>query len=1189
MSILPYILIFCLLNSIYANDLEDDNDSEDYNIFICLTNISDDTPIIDYFSKETIICILNMTQYNPNDTYNFLKIAKILIPDSSFDQIEIYFNERNLTYLYDVIIDIVKNESNTFIDDLFKIINNPESSKFLNYCINIIQDPRDTDDVLSNLQNIFDLPGVKELCLYIYSKIRDNLVDLIETIVSGSRFDDLFHLIKKYIDDYKDPIFNFLYELMRNLGKRKGIVASIRDYILYNNENPKLLNDTFALITNKTIVDTLFNITIFDSQEKSVKITKEIVSNIDLMEFLFAFFHNQTFVNDLSDIIMNLDDKVFLENHLGKFVDVILGDKHQNLDFLIKSVITILRNLINQNDFIKFMGTDLSNALRKYIFDKDNLVFNENQNCAELFNYTYFEKSSEDFRYYYFKKITIETTKNKNDILTYENCLNDKHPSSESEKYNIKPIFLVGIINDDYNQKKLKDSIYLEKYSYIIGLCVPYGIDEKTGVEMCSKKDYSTIIKDFTQISSNINNSNIDSFYLDKEGIQITDKDRLYFFFSVLVIIFPLIIKLFLFIANIIIEKKYSKGIIVNKLSTDKDKIINDTKKEDKMIEARNPSLLLIYPRWFIFLSEYFDIVNNIAELFNFTSTQTFYNNLNGITYIKGILGIAILFNIFGLTFFILSNLPHKILASQQFYDTVTSPFYFILFIGLRYAPRIIFSCSGYSLIYKFLFYIEEDSSFYFIKFLLYHSYKYVLLFFVSLYMRFGLYYIDIIFRTKKSMIFELFKHSLEKNDRNYFLNLFTLLFYNVSEFENNESVIQYLYLPLNEVFLFIFGVSLISLGYKFKLRTDLIIIVLIIILYLSKIILFFPQMYNKQIYSTLYFYLFGYGSIMLNPIFNLPSFLIGMYFGLINFTIQRGLNDDNAEATYTKVELLGPKRDTLKLNTTMRHFDNEVLKRKATFEVNAISPLNQSHIFFNQNQSYFVEQVNNQANYDDFNIKQKNVDIIKEMPFLKSAIHFSNFYRRNHQKTYFKVILAIFIILLIFFISIRYLYIYLYIGRYLGKEGVSEVDTLSFDKVIPNLFLNLIYMLDIEIFVFIIHWIGFFIYFKGSQLNDFFDSIYWSFFIKSYFSYSLVSSLIIVYIFYQSETVITMTIYNTILYSSLSIVFVFLAVIVFYGFYEYPLKKIFKTVKIKNSLINIENEDLDEYDYNDDDKNDFD
>ena len=90
---------------------------------------------------------------------------------------------------------------------------------------------------------------------------------------------------------------------------------------------------------------------------------------------------------------------------------------------------------------------------------------------------------------------------------------------------------------------------------------------------------------------------------------------------------------------------------------------------------------------------------------------------------------------------------------------------------------------------------------------------------------------------------------------------------------------------------------------------------------------------------------------------------------------------------------------------------------------------------------------------------------------------------------------------------------------------------------------------------------------------------IYWSFFIKSYFSYALVSSPIILYIFYQSETVIKVTVYNIILYSLISLFLIFINVIIFYSFYELPFKKILKKFKLRSSYINLESEDFDEDD----------
>ena len=49
-------------------------------------------------------------------------------------------------------------------------------------------------------------------------------------------------------------------------------------------------------------------------------------------------------------------------------------------------------------------------------------------------------------------------------------------------------------------------------------------------------------------------------------------------------------------------------------------------------------------------------------------------------------------------------------------------------------------------------------------------------------------------------------------------------------------------------------------------------------------------ELMQKELYPTLYFYLFGYGARMINPFYNLPDFLIGMYFGMINYNIQRGV-----------------------------------------------------------------------------------------------------------------------------------------------------------------------------------------------------------------------------------------------------------------------------------------------------------
>ena len=151
----------------------------------------------------------------------------------------------------------------------------------------------------------------------------------------------------------------------------------------------------------------------------------------------------------------------------------------------------------------------------------------------------------------------------------------------------------------------------------------------------------------------------------------------------------------------------------------------------------------------------------------------------------------------------------------------------------------------------------------------------------------------------------------------------------------------------------------------------------------------------------------------------------------------------------------------------------------------------------------------------------------------------------RKYQDSCFLIAIVIFSsILMCFFIYIKIVYLHL------------NNDALAIDKIIPDYFFNIIYLVDIELVIFLVNWICFYFYFKGGQINDFLDNIYWAFFLKSYFSYILVLGSVILYIFYQSETVIKITIYNVILYSFINLILVLVSVIIIYSFFEYPLKK---------------------------------
>ena len=193
---------------------------------------------------------------------------------------------------------------------------------------------------------------------------------------------------------------------------------------------------------------------------------------------------------------------------------------------------------------------------------------------------------------------------------------------------------------------------------------------------------------------------------------------------SILVLLIPILIKLFLILSKCCIKKRSKESNIINNLILleKNNKKINKSEsfKKDEYIKSNKKEI----PKCQILLNEYFAFIKNGSELFNFHLNNTNFNNINGITYIKGLIGLSIILTVFGLTFIILINLPMKEYGSWHFHYSLLNYLYSIIFIGYRYSPRVLFSCSGYTLIYKYLCFIKQEQGLYFFKFIFLQSYK---------------------------------------------------------------------------------------------------------------------------------------------------------------------------------------------------------------------------------------------------------------------------------------------------------------------------------------------------------------------------------------------------------------------------------------------------------------------------------
>ena len=827
---------------------------------VCFSKLKND-------KTGSILCFVNITEAYLDKVNEFFLLKPMLYITKIF----LIANLKDATFLHPLINNIF-DAKKKYINKTFEVLRN-NTFIFLNIrnILNINKTHIDYKVLFSNLSEILKINEVHVLFNDIYSLCKFDFIAILEYATNGTKISILINLLKDFIKKNQDSLVDFSYNLIIRCEERKELIDFTKKFITSPNHS-SIIKDLKKISSNKALLKNISDIIELEGKINN-EIFDAIITNSEVINTIIDGLNNTNFVEFITDVLLNLHDIAYLYKIIPEYISTLNQTQKKSASDI---VTFFIKPLLKKYYFKDTFSKATENKIKKYIDDDLFKKYNISENCKLLFQYIYFNSSTRNFSKYYLKKFIMDSTKNKNDFLTFENCLNKKDFGAVSNKYNIRPIYIVGIIDDKYNKSKLKNSILFEKYNYLMNLCLPQGTiiyKDNKKVQMCNKEDYEKMIKFLEEITFNMNSSTIQSFILEKDNLSIKAEDYLFFTISLILIMMPLIINIFLVLNEKMLIKKYNKSKIINKLKEEnKDDKGKNEEKEIKILDENEDKSAseFIAPKWHKLLIENFDIIKNIRELFNFSMFDTNIYNFNGITYIKGLLGISIILNIFGQTFFILFNDPTTMKVIYRFYKTISNPLYTILFLGLRYSPRLIFSCSGYILMYKFLNFIEKEETYYFLKFLILQSYKYILLIFVTFFFRLLNNYLYAIFRIFKSPILQLLKDLAEKNAGEYFINLFTFLFYNWSSLDyiDKKNTIQYFYIPINEVFLFLIGITIISIGYKFKLRIDYFIIFAALIFYFAKIFCYILIFDKDEIYSTLYFFSYRYGAFMINPLF---------------------------------------------------------------------------------------------------------------------------------------------------------------------------------------------------------------------------------------------------------------------------------------------------------------------------------
>ena len=846
-----------------------------------------------------------------------------------------------------------------------------------------------------------------------------------------------------------------------------------------------------------------------------------------------------------------------------------------------------------ENDFILFNnnGSDYQFDLYRFFLDITSdiieyIIGNSNfsNRCYDFFkfvledyqkykeNYTDENWKIQNFPHKILVTNIVQSSSLDKNRFNYESCRHIKNYSYyvvviDSTTSNIK----------NYHDKILsnisKKLIDYEDSFYVYGLCLPYNEKDVN----CTDEDYKSVIENGNLYIKNL---------LFPEGSDIK------VYLTKIVVnsrILAIIILVLLGIQFILITFNYPIYLILKQIfKKEKEKIINQQDEEEEENEEDNNKYII--PKSLIKINSCFSFRENLEELFNLKNNSTENNNYSGLGEIRGLNAISIILTQLGLTFIAIYNSPLKVVGTSQMKIFFQSMFYFVIFISSRYSPRIIFSCSGYTLSYKYLCYIEKrKNNFSALKFIFYQFHKYLIFIFLILFYRYSLNFIIINTLGEYLPNWVFFQKSLvDKYDSIYKLCLSFLgyeLFLENKKKKADQNLTDYFWMPFNEIYFFIFGVFLITIGYKCKLKIDKFILILILFIFIGKIV--FSYYYRNEYYSTLYYYLFDYGKFMINPLFNLTYFLIGLYFGLINYALQKGVANQNKLSIYDRIKNYSfDMNDEIEKENKGNDINNENENKQ-----NEENKSEDIKAFKTNNNDFNNEELNKILNKKEDNSKgrEKTIKIqnsnykasfkfCQEMPFLFVIIKYINFIKekKNHNRNWIINILffILFILILIPFIA-HYLILYLYHKDKDIEEKKKEINILNkkekygdfykilnLDKYISNTFLNAILRVDIEIFIFFIHWIILIVQIKGyASILMFLRHIIWGLNTKSYFSFTIISNMVILFVIYSNESIILVNIYIIFFFFILNSVTIFIFESINYIYLELPLKKFIKHI----------------------------
>ena len=586
-----YFVFLISLKSIFA--LQNKNISELYdNIFgsIISNNITSEEPkrieecvnyinILD-FNKSDIVgfskCFLYFAKHDTKQTKQLLNelmeifqydfVQQYIMKDKKLGVIFRIFNNTMSNGQIDQMLDLLKNYT-IISDSIIDLLNEYKSGKELNYTT-----------IKIALSNIF---GVDEFYYF-----------LIELFYSSPN--DLFDLLSAIFSNF--PQISKVYELfVTNINKTDTLMLMLDlgvDVLTHSDNITYVFEAVFNFLQNYQflipVVEEILaspdmkyvyeHILIFDGLKNTIK--EIIVEKKEYIHLFFKLFQNWEILEEVSILFTHIEDIDYLKENIPLFLKRITSLNSSYVDLLSNIFLDLATKVTKEEELF----TDSTNAIIDLVKDfLERSGFNSSLNitsdCKDLFDYVFlnFTASTKDLLLLFVEKFFLDSSINKGDLLTYDNCLMlGEDFSKKNYSYIIYPSYIISFVNDPIKSRYYKNTSYFLKTNYIISICLPFGFKNETqkenNIPMCTDEDYNNVVKFLFDIVDDINNVTIKSFTLHENNIKASSIDKLYGIIGIIILLLPLIIAIFLSISKNIIIKRQKKQNLKNELIEEKNK-----------------------------------------------------------------------------------------------------------------------------------------------------------------------------------------------------------------------------------------------------------------------------------------------------------------------------------------------------------------------------------------------------------------------------------------------------------------------------------------------------------------------------------------------------------------------------------------------------------------------------------------